>query len=429
MQKETERRKKLTHEERLREEKEKQEKEKQKREKKTRKREIEIITEEKTKLIIEDFSYYLKKGPTFLTPFNLPSKMYMSVNDKKTKQPPCPKDEIFKYPSKILPETENIQWRFRIQPDHHRIGQKKLPNYPFQRFENHDKKISTNSTRERNTLIYLKRENEKSREWIKQTREKFKNEIKKNLKETETIAKYEERKNTIDEVFRCFSNPEEILNVLNENEYIRIFAFKSYSNCMRIAYEVQDIIKVCFANPLLEHMLNGLRDTCFNLLPKEKTNYKPEHPVYFMPYASLKAKGKDGNDLKIIDEIDGQEIKKFNDILDQYYGDWKELQRQKAQKMEEVYEEKIKPIATFNLEPGEYEAYKYLKRIFRGKEQTIIYIKKENEIPIYGFWLNEELKKIDLNRTLSPIYIRLGGKQRTPTDSRDRITTIVSTQS
>ena len=421
MQKETERRKKLTHEERLQEEKEKQ----QKREKK---REIEIITEEKTKLIIEDFSYYLKKGPTFLTPFNLPSKMYMSVNDKKTKQPPCPKDEIFKYPSKILPETENIQWRFRIQPDHHRIGQKKLPNYPFQRFENHDKKISTISTRERNTLIYLKRENEKSREWIKQTQEKFKNKIKKNLKETETIAKYEERKNTIDEVFRCFTNPEEILNVLNENEYIRIFAFKSYSNCMRIAYEVQDSIKVCFANPLLEHMLNGLRDTCFNLLPKEKTNYKPEHPVYFMPYASLKAKGKDGNDLKIIDEIDGQEIKKFNDILDQYYGDWEELQRQKAQKMEEVYEEKIKPIATFNLEPGEYEAYKYLKRIFRGKEQTIIYIKKENEIPIYGFWLNEELKKIDLNRTLSPIYIRLGGKQRTPTDSRDRITTIVSTQ-
>ena len=139
MQKETERLKKLTHEERLQEEKEKQEKEKRKREKK-QKREIEIITEEKTKLIIEDFSYYLKKGPTFLTPFNRSSKMYLSVNEKKTKEPPCPKDEIFKYPSKILPETENIQWRFRIQPDHHRIGEKKLPNYPFQCFENPDKK-------------------------------------------------------------------------------------------------------------------------------------------------------------------------------------------------------------------------------------------------------------------------------------------------
>ena len=68
-------------------------------------------------------------------------------------------------------------------------------------------------------------------------------------------------------------------------------------------------------------MLNGLRDTCFNLLPEEETKYKPEYPVYFMPYASLKAKGKDGNDLKIIDEIDGKEVKNFNEMLEKYYED------------------------------------------------------------------------------------------------------------
>ena len=373
--------------------------------------------------------------------------MYMSVNEKKVKEPPCPKDEIFKHPSKILPETENIQWRFRIEPDHSRIGLKKLPKYPFQHFENPDKKISTISTRERNTLIYLEQENEKGKGWIKdknnelkQTREeriKFKKDlntkINENLKDTETIALYEKRKNTIDEVFRCFSNPEEILNVLNENEYIHIFAFKSYSNCTRIAYKVQDDIKVCFANPLLEHMLNGLSDTCFNLLPEEETNYKPEYPVYFMPYASLKAKGKDGNDLEIVDEIDGKEVKNFNNTLDKYYGDWEELQRiekQKAPKMEEVYREKVKPTATVNLEPGVYTAYKYLKRIFKGKEQIIIYIKSETEKeePIYGFWLDEELKKIDLDRTISPIYIRLGCKKSNPSKHMDRLITIVSTQ-
>ena len=453
MQKEIERRKGLTHEERLQEEKERQEEEKRKqREREERKKpkyeKVEqVITEEKIKIIIEDFSYCLKKGPTFLTPFNQPTKMYMSVNEKKVKEPPCPKDEIFKYPSKILPETKNIQWRYRIEPDHHRIGIKKLPKYPFQCFKNPDKKISTNSTRERNTLIYLEQENEKSKVWIKDknnelkiTREeriKFKKDlntkINENLKDTETIALYEERKNTIDEVFRCFSNPEEIVNVLNENEYIHIFAFKSYPNCTRIAYKVQDNIKVCFANPLLEHMLNGLRNTCFDLLSEKETKYKPEYPIYFMPYASLKAKGKDGNDLKIVDEIDGKEVKNFNKTLDKYYGDWEELQRiekQKAPKMEEVYEEKVKPTATVNLEPGEYEANKYLKRMFRGKEQIIIYIKRENEKeePIYGYWLSEELKKIDLDRTISPIYIRLGGYRRTPTDSRDRLTTIVSTQ-
>ena len=283
MQNEIERRKKLTPEERLKEEKERQEEEKRKyKEKEERKKQknkkaeetekeeenIKIITEENIKLIIEDFSYCLKKGPTFLTPFNKPTKMYMSVNEKKVNEPPCPKDEIFKYPSKILPETENIQWRFRVEPDHKRIGIKKLPKYPFQYFNNPDKKISTNSTRERKTLIYLEQENEKSKVWIKDknndlklTREekiKFKKDlntkINKNLKDTETLALYEERKNTVDEVFRCFSNPEEIVNVLNENEYIHIFAFKSYPNCVRIAYKVQDDIKVCFANPLLEHM-------------------------------------------------------------------------------------------------------------------------------------------------------------------------------
>ena len=119
--------------------------------------------------------------------------------------------------------------------------------------------------------------------------------------------------------------------------------------------------------------------------------------------------------------------------MEKHYGDWEELQRLeklKAPIMEEVYEEKVKPTATVNLEPGEYEAYKYLKRIFRGKEQVIVYIKRENEKeePIYGYWLSEELKKIDLDRTISPIYIRLGGYQRTPTDSRDRLTTILSTQ-
>ena len=164
MKKEIERRKKLTYEERQREEEERREEEKRKqREREERKKpkyELieEVITEEKLKLFITDFSYCLKKGPTFLTPFNQPTKMYMSVNEKEVKEPPCPKDEIHKYPSKILPETENIQWRFRTEPDHKRIGIKKLPKYPFQCFKNPDKKISTNSTRERNTLKYLEQE-------------------------------------------------------------------------------------------------------------------------------------------------------------------------------------------------------------------------------------------------------------------------------
>ena len=412
-----------------------------------RKRQLEERRKEKKekegfKLYITDFSYCLKKGPTFLTPFNKPTKMYISTNGKEVKEPPCPKDEIFNYPSAILPDTKNIKWKFRTEPDQKRIGLKKLPKYTLEQFVNPGKKLSTNSTRERNNLIYL--ENKKNEKWIKPNvnftidarrhqKKDIRNRIKTDFKEFETIALYEERKNTIDGVFRCFTNPEEIDKVLSENEYIHIFAFKVYPNCTRITYKVQDKTKVCFANPLIKHMLDGLRDTCFNMLPKEETKYKPEYPVYFMPYASLKAKGEDGNDLKIIDEIDGEEVKKFNETLNQHYGDWKELRRLeelKTPKMEEVFEEKVKPTLTVKLEPGEYKAYKYLKRNFRGKEQIIVYIKREDEReePIYGYWLSEELKKIDLTKTVSPIYIRFGGYQRTPTDSKDRITTILNTQ-
>ena len=167
---EIERRKKLTREERQREEEERQEEEKRKqREREERKKpkyELveEVYTEEKLKLFITDFTYHIKKGPTFLTPFNKPSKMYMSTRDKEVKEPPCPKNEIYKYPSQILPETENIQWRFRVEPDHKRTGLKKLPKFPFQCFNNPNKKISTMSTRERNTFKFLEQENEKSKE-------------------------------------------------------------------------------------------------------------------------------------------------------------------------------------------------------------------------------------------------------------------------
>ena len=358
---EIERLENLTREEREEEERKKRIDEERKQELEERKKEKE--KKEGLKMYITNFSYCLKKGPTYLTPFGQPTKMYISNSINKIKEPPCSKDEIFNYPSRILPDTKHIQWRFRTESDHKRIGKKKLPKNILVHFENPGKGLSIMSTRERNNLINLK--NEDNRRYIKETakftieakrrqRNDIKNRIKTDLKETETIALYEERKDTIDGVFRCFTNPGEIDKVLNENEYIHIFAFKVYPNCTRIAYKVQDEIKVCFANPLIKYMLDGLRDTCFNMLPKEETKYKPEYPVYFMRNASLKAKGEDGTNLKIIDEIDGTEVKNFNETLNQHFGDWEELRRLeklKTPKMEEVFEEVVKPTQTVKLEP------------------------------------------------------------------------------
>ena len=413
-------------------------------EKPKRKSKYETIEEEYTvqvhKLYITDFKYWSKKGQTFLTPFNKPSKMYITIDEeKKIKEPPCPKKEIHEYPSRILPKTENIEWVFRTEPDHKRIGQKKLPKFPLQCFTNTTKKISTLTTRERNYRIYNEKDNEIAKQWIQEkrlkteemlkSRDENKKRISENLKEMETIKKYEERKKMIDEIFHCFTNPDEIVDVLKENEYINIFAFKTYPHCLRLAYKIGNDIKVCFANPLLSHILQSLKETCFNMLPKEETRYKPEYPVYFMPCESLKAKGKDGNDLKIIDEVDGKDIGKFNEMLEEYYENWEELRRLELPKMEEIFVEKVKPKSVNDVNPGEYEAYKYLKRIFRGKEQIIPYIKAEKEEPINGHWLDEELKKIDLEKTIAPLHIRIGIKQNNPkVKMMDRIVTIVSTQ-
>ena len=57
--------------------------------------------------------------------------MYKTVNEKIVKEPPCAVNDIYKYPAQILPETEKVKWRFRIEPDHKRIGLKKLPKFPF----------------------------------------------------------------------------------------------------------------------------------------------------------------------------------------------------------------------------------------------------------------------------------------------------------
>ena len=89
LEKEAKRLKQLTREERIREEEERRKEEeriqREKEERKKPKYEMveEVVTEEKLKLFITDFSYCLKKGPTFLTPFNKPSKMYMTYGDKK----------------------------------------------------------------------------------------------------------------------------------------------------------------------------------------------------------------------------------------------------------------------------------------------------------------------------------------------------------
>ena len=77
-----------------------------------------------TELMVSDLKYWLKNGVTVLRPSNQPTKTY---SKKKTdKLPPCSENEIYTYPSKFLPDTSNIMWRFSVKENHKRIGKKKI---------------------------------------------------------------------------------------------------------------------------------------------------------------------------------------------------------------------------------------------------------------------------------------------------------------
>ena len=107
------------------------------------------------------------------------------------------------------------------------------------------------------------------------------------------------------------------------------------------------------------------------------------------------------------------------------------LEKQKLPKLEKVTEKITKPIHVTKLTQSEYIAHQYGKRVYKGREQITLFVtRKENEdmepFTIHGYYLNEELQKIDLTRTIAPMSVRLGGNRNNK--NSDRYTTIASNQ-
>ena len=107
--------------------------------------------------------------------------------------------------------------------------------------------------------------------------------------------------------------------------------------------------------------------------------------------------------------------------------------KKKIPKLEEVKERVTKTTHVIKFIEGEYIAHQYAKRLFKGKEQALLFVTpKENEdvepIPIFGYFLKEDLQNIDLTKTIAPISVRIGGNHPTTTNWKDRYTIIASTQ-
>ena len=77
-------------------------------------------------------------------------------------------------------------------------------------------------------------------------------------------------------------------------------------------------------------------------------------------------------------------------------------------------------------EEGEFFAYQYSDKMFRGTKRTILFLETEKEkIPVSGSFLQEEINKIeDMGNVRTPLIVRIGKKKTTKTKHQDRLASI-----
>ena len=85
-----------------------------------------------------------------------------------------------------------------------------------------------------------------------------------------------------------------------------------------------------------------------------------------------------------------------------------------------------------DIEEGEFKILSYSRTIFRGNPKTFLYLERsnqpENKYLVWGYWIEEEIKKIEENKKLNhiakPVFCRLGMVKTTPNKKKARTCTI-----
>ena len=73
--------------------------------------------------------------------------------------------------------------------------------------------------------------------------------------------------------------------------------------------------------------------------------------------------------------------------------------------------------------------YQYASTTYRGKPKTILFLiatGTEEEIPMYGPFLQQEVEKLELSNCIAPIYCRIGEFKHTKSRHKDRTFSIVA---
>jgi hypothetical protein len=347
---------------------------------------IDILSTTDTDVDIGKLQCYTKTGDTTLASSTKPTKAYKDVQNNL---------------QEFLPETDTILWKFRNKKIQS-IGTAKQ-KCPL---------ISVDTTREisitgRETKIFAmldKIEREKIIAEIEVEQKKL-TDIKK--QEIETLAKTTQRYIDLQKRKSIYKNTTGYIQKLPPNTEIEIVARKKY----RETYKVVDTKgNVYWATKKLSAYLDTFVDLfAYDIL-------EPQHVLRFCT-SEIKSLSTGDKTIEYVD-VECIEYPKL-ERLEQTVADI-----EKSKEVCTTLEDRIgleelpdgidtRGTNIVDIPPGQYIAYRFAQRIYRGSLRTTLFLHKANidwtiaskkEIKTCGYFLQTELEKIDLHTT---IYIQL----------------------
>ena len=356
----------------------------------------------KKSVSISPLECWMKQGPTILTPSSSPTQVFKNKS----------------LPMERLPDTKNIRWILRMKKESQRIGTKPIP-WPIYGIPT-SRSISTLSRNRREKKIEKILEEKQTEEWKrkieqlalakeKETYRKIgisKKEVASILRTKEKIQSEKGRRENIVADFSKKACMEEFWTKIRNKEKVFVYGLRYYpGKTARVAYHDEQGRKgICFDNIGVWEFLNSSKcKTKLHRLPDSEVPKNKHAPIYYVG---------------IGEEIEYSILKRFKENQKTV------LSRQLPKCLLSVpYTEHYSIV---DIQEGEYSVYKYSEKIYRGKTKTILFFETDdieymNGIPVWGYFLQEELDEIeDLSTIQTPMIVHVSKHKTTPQKHKDR---------
>ena len=389
------------------------------------------------KILISPLKCYVKdsNGTTILTPCNKPGKFTVDVLNI----------EIGDY----LPSTEFIKWEWRT----HKLASSndRKPTREILEMPNlaENKKISLLSLTQRERRNAELEEARKKTEWIHRTEKILSEHVEKIKFISAKLEELERRKEKEEEVFNLvYSKTKNTkcvkIEEVGKGKYYILGWLPCKFNNMVLLLDTTDTEKnfLVFANTKIEKILNCFKP--FFLQRKIKKNvvlnfFRPiynNYTNYFILEIEEKQRFLKNNKwLEYYPVSIDPRAQKLREEIEKILKEEKDLNEETENLfLEEIQApDKIKDANhCLDIEEGEYKILSYSRILYRGKPKTFLYMERsnqpENKYLVWGYWMEEEIKKIEENKDLKkipkPVFCRFGMVKTTPNKKKARTCTI-----